>query len=147
MNSIFIIIAQIISVPESPAAGSPNRNLAGLPRVVRDIVADLYNTIQRWNDSHIKGAAIVKQISSIKSDNPSDFSEGLEQLANDLYYLVQNLRQFKNALQLCSSQIVAAAQLNKEREPIFISLPVEKIVVLVNEIVEAYAAEFQVRSI
>lgn len=140
-------LSLIILVRESPAAGSPQRNLTGTPRIVRDLVADLYNDIQHWNASHIKGAGIVKEISSIKSDNPSDFSERLEELSSDLYSIVQALKGFKNALQLYSSKMVAIAKLQNEHEPIFISLHAESILNLVNEIVEAYAAEFKVCSI
>jgi hypothetical protein len=131
-------------VPQSPAAGSPQKNLTGLPRVVRDLVADVYNNIQWWNDLHIKGATVVKEIASLKSNNPKDFCSGLEQLTNELYTLVQSLKQFKDGLLVYTTQIMASVKLQKDPEPLFISLDMSAVARLVEEIAKAYEAEFSV---
>jgi hypothetical protein len=134
-----------IILPQSPAAGSPQKNLTGLPRVVRDLVADVYNNIQWWNDLHIKGATVVKEIASLKSNNPKDFSSSLEQLTNELYTLVQSLKQFKDGLLVYTTQIMASVKLQKDPEPLFISLDMSAVARLVEEIAKAYEAEFSVK--
>ncbi|RZC38101.1 uncharacterized protein BDFB_006101, partial [Asbolus verrucosus] len=135
------------TVPESPAAASPQKNLTGLPRVVRDLVADVYNNIQKWNDLHIKGANIVKQVASLKSNNPKDFSLDLEEFMNELYTTVQALRHYKDALLSFTSQMKALPKLQKESEQLFISLSARSMSNLVEEISKAYEAEFGVKEL
>ncbi|XP_044264020.1 cyclin-dependent kinase 2-interacting protein-like [Tribolium madens] len=130
---------------ESPAQVSPQKNLTGLPRVVRDLVADVYNNIQEWNDLHIKGSTIVKEIASLKADNPKEFSSNLEQLTTDLYSLVQSLRHYKDVLIMFSSQMRATEKLQQNESPLFISLNLNSLANLVESISKAYEDEFKVK--
>lgn len=102
-------------MPKSPAAASPQRNLTGLPRVARDIAADVYNNIQKWNDYHIKGANVIKEIGLLLSDNPKNFSPALETHTNKLHDIVQNLRVFSNALEFLANQMTALVKLLKRQ--------------------------------
>ncbi|CAH0551557.1 unnamed protein product [Brassicogethes aeneus] len=134
-----------VILPVSPAAGSPQKNLTGSPRVARDIVADLYNNIQRWNDLHIKGSNIVKQIAVFKSDNPNKFTPELEDYTNALYEVVVSLVVYRNCFENLTSQIKALSKLNKEKEILFISLNGIELSNLVESISLAYRDEFKVK--
>ena len=134
----------MVAVPESPAAASPQKNLTGFPRTVRDLAADVYNNIQMWNDLHIKGASVVKEIASIKADNPKDFPGNLECLINELYGLVQSLRPYKDSLVTFTAQMRALEKLQRNPEPLFLSLDIHSLTNLVEKISEAYEAEFNV---
>lgn len=131
-------------MPESPVAGSPNKNLTGLPRVARDIAADVYNNIQKWNNKHIDGANIVKDIAVLKANNSEQFPDGLESLVKKLYDTVQNLSIYSNALIFLSSQMKALAKLHTQTNPLFISMSIDKLTSLVQEVSDAYKAEFKV---
>jgi hypothetical protein len=41
-------------------------NLTGTPRRVRDLAADLFNLIQKWNTQHLHGVQILNTIMSMK---------------------------------------------------------------------------------
>ncbi|GJQ66055.1 tun [Trypoxylus dichotomus] len=77
-----------ITLQQSP--GYTSKNLTGLPRVAKDIAADVYNSVQKWNDSHIQGASIVKQIVNLKCNNKKKYPNGLEELIDELAYLRGN---------------------------------------------------------
>lgn len=112
--------------------------------MAKDIVADLYNNIQHWNDSHIKGAQIVKQIAVLKSDDPKTYSSQLEEYTNELFNTVQSLGTFKKRFEQYSTQIKALAKLQKNSEPVFISLDADSLADVVVAVSEAYIAEFKV---
>ncbi|KAJ8976316.1 hypothetical protein NQ317_010270 [Molorchus minor] len=136
MKHIFNCSQRITVLPQSPAASS-QKNLTGPPRVARDIVADLYNDIQRWNDSHVKGAQIVKQIGILKSEYPKHYSFQLEEYTCNLYNVVQNLNTYKKNFVNYKTQIRALGQLDKTSEPLFISLDVSSLSGLVEYITDA----------
>ncbi|CAG9835385.1 unnamed protein product [Diabrotica balteata] len=138
---------QPLQLPQSPVASSPNKNLTGSPRVVRDIAADLYNTIQSWNSFYINGAQIVKQIAILKADNMDVYSTELEEYTNALYTCVQGLKQCEEKLQLCKHQLCALQKVGRKLEPLFISLNINEIVDLVDIIVNSYVEEFKVKEI
>lgn len=131
-------------MPESPVSSSPNKNLTGLPRVARDIAADVYNNIQKWNNKHVDGADIVKDIAILKANNSEQFPDGLEPHVKKLYDTVQCLSIYSNALIFLSSQMKALAKLHAQTNPLFISMSVDKLTCLVQEISDAYKAEFKV---
>lgn len=134
-------------VSKSPAAASPQRNLTGLPRVARDIAADVYNNIQKWNDYHIKGANVIKEIGQLLSEDPRNLSPALETNTNKLHDIVQNLKIFSDALEFLATQMTALVKLRKDNVPLFISLPADALADIVHHIAEAYKAEFKVNSV
>ncbi|XP_019879750.1 uncharacterized protein LOC109607713 isoform X2 [Aethina tumida] len=80
-----------VKLPQSPAAGALQKNLTGSPRVARDIVADLYNNIQKWNDFHIKGSTIVKKIVAVKSESQENYTIELEEYTKALFEVMTSL--------------------------------------------------------
>lgn len=131
-------------MPTSPAELVNQRNITGQPRVVRDIIADLYNNIQKWNIKHVTGAAIVQQITIIKSQGAEQLPSGLESLVTQLYEVVQCLKTCCNALTFSRNQITSLVKLQKDCEPMFITLTIEQMANLLNEIVDAYEEELKV---
>ncbi|XP_017776769.1 PREDICTED: cyclin-dependent kinase 2-interacting protein-like [Nicrophorus vespilloides] len=131
-----------VILPKSPAAASPHKNLTGLPRVARDIAADLYNNIQKWNEQHLTGSKVVQNIATVKADSEVLYPEDLEEQMKMLFDIVQNLSIYSNALVFLSSQMQALVKLHKEKTPLFISLTVEQLADLVKSISDAYKTEF-----
>lgn len=134
-----------VVLAQSPAAVSPQRNLTGLPRVARDVAADVHNNIQKWNDQHNIGARLVKNIVSIKADSPDTLPPQLEPVLKDLYDVVQNLSIYSKALEFLASQMTALYALQKQPSPVFISLNTGQLADLVANISAAYKAEFSVK--
>ncbi|CAH1163804.1 unnamed protein product [Phaedon cochleariae] len=137
---------QSLLVPQSEVICSPKKNLTGCLRIAKDIVADLYNAIQKWNDSHIRGAQCVKQIAILKSDN-RELTTQLEDYLNSLYIIVQNLRCLEEQFALFKSQIRALEKIEKKSENIFLSLNVLGLAKLIESIVDAYREEFKVKEV
>lgn len=131
-------------MPESPAAISGQKNLTGLPRVARDIAADVYNNIQKWNDCHITGSKITRDIVQLKSNSETTYPEGLENFTTDLHEIVQKLSGISGALEFLASQMMSLVKLHKKITPLFISLNNEQLASIVQTIAEAYKAEFKV---
>ncbi|KAJ8941744.1 hypothetical protein NQ314_010288 [Rhamnusium bicolor] len=136
-----------IILPQSPAAGSPQKNLTGPPRIAKDIVANLYNNIQHWNDDHIKGAQIVKQIAVLKSNDPKNYSLPLEAYINDLYNVFQSLINHVKCFETLIAQIAALAKLQKKTEPLFVSLDAISIANLVETVANAYREEIKIKNV
>lgn len=130
-------------VPQSPAA-SPQKNLTGSPRIVRDISADIYNNIQKWNNLHIEGSHIVKQIGFIKSEIFGSYSKELEQQTDNLYKIVENLRPYVKIFEKLCNQINALDRLQNASEVPFISLKLFEIKEIVEIITAAYLKDYKV---
>lgn len=131
-------------MPESPGSASPNKNITGLPRVAKDIAADVHNNIQKWNEKHVIGAQIIKKISILKSNSIQLLPTGLDILIQELCDIVQNLTIYSNALVFLSSQMKALVKLHKQKTPLFISMDIDKLHELVEEISNAYKTELKV---
>ncbi|CAG9766197.1 unnamed protein product [Ceutorhynchus assimilis] len=134
-----------ITLHKSPAAQSPQRNLTGPPRVIRDIIADLYNNVQRWNKLHIQGCALVKQIAAIKAGDPRKYSSQLEEYTTELYGVFSGLKLNNEIFILLISQSEAFSKLPNVSDPVFFSLSASSISKLIREICEAYGKEIQAK--
>ncbi|VEN49906.1 unnamed protein product [Callosobruchus maculatus] len=135
-----------VKVHQSPIASpSSQKNLTGVPRVVRDLAADLYNTIQKWNRIHIRGALLCKQIAICKADQPSEYSPELEILTNDLYECVEELRPIKETLERTMKQGEAMKKLQNNTTPVFFGHDIDGLVEIVNYIGKAYVKEYSVK--
>ncbi|KRT79142.1 hypothetical protein AMK59_6621 [Oryctes borbonicus] len=132
-----------ITLQQSPSC-SP-KNLTGLPRVAKDIAADVYNSIQKWNDSHIQGASVVKQIINLKCNNKERYPNGLEELINELDEVVHRLSLHGSSISFLSNQISSLSRLHKEQIPLFISLTALELSNLVDNIAKAYKSELMVK--
>lgn len=131
----------------SPCMASPQGNLTGIARVAADIGANLYNNIQKWNDLHIKGVEICKQIVNLKLDSQEKFPDGLENLCFNLDDVVIELEKIKKTLESLDSQMSA---LNKQctiSTKLFRTTNMEQLAELVTTIVEAYKEEYLVCTI
>ncbi|XP_074042329.1 uncharacterized protein isoform X2 [Leptinotarsa decemlineata] len=134
---------QPLQVTRSPVACSPQKNLTGSIRIARDIAADIYNTIQRWNTLHISGAQFVKMIAVEKAVDPKKYSPALEELTTNLYEVVQNLKSIEGQFRIFKTQIRALEKVDKNSETLFLSLNMDGIANLIENIVDAYLEEFK----
>lgn len=139
------ILFNHILVPESPAASTPQRNLTGLPRVARDIAADIYNNIQQWNDLHIRGASVVKEIALLKSDTSKLHPEGLESLVVILNDTVSAMKVIVDNLDTGTQQLKSVTHLHKSPVPLFLTWPTVKYSNVSAKIYEIYRQEYKVR--
>lgn len=137
-----IIIKLIVAVPQNPGASS--KNLTGLTRIAKDIAADVYNSIQKWNENHVQGAALVQKIIHTKFNDNKRFSLELEQLINELGETVCRLSVNSNSLTFLSKQISALTKLHKGELPLFITLSTQKFSNLIEDIAKAYKLELAV---
>ncbi|XP_056645714.1 cyclin-dependent kinase 2-interacting protein-like [Diorhabda sublineata] len=137
---------QPLQLPQSPVSLSPNKNLTGSARVIRDIVADIYNNIQNWNNYHIKGSQAIKRIILLKSENINKYSNELEDAINDLYVITKHLNTCKEKLEIYKEQILALSKTEKRVDPVFISLTVEDMVTLIETVVASYSEESKVKN-
>ncbi|XP_022909769.1 cyclin-dependent kinase 2-interacting protein-like isoform X2 [Onthophagus taurus] len=128
-------------IQQSPAALAGQRNLTGLPRVTRDVIADFYNNIQKWNETHVNGALLVKQIALIKSDSKEEFPKGLDKLMDDLGETYRRLEVYAQSLNFLSNQLASMGKLQHQEEPLFFSLTCRQISEIVSEIAKAYNSE------
>ncbi|XP_023024826.2 cyclin-dependent kinase 2-interacting protein isoform X1 [Leptinotarsa decemlineata] len=138
---------QPLQVTRSPVACSPQKNLTGSIRIARDIAADIYNTIQRWNTLHISGAQFVKMIAVEKAVDPKKYSPALEELTTNLYEVVQNLKSIEGQFRIFKTQIRALEKVDKNSETLFLSLNMDGIANLIENIVDAYLEEFKVKEL
>lgn len=70
-------------ISESPATrGSQQKNLTGNPRIVRDLAATIHSSVQQWNNIHLHGLSVLKNITQTKNDET--FPHGLQDLCDDL---------------------------------------------------------------
>lgn len=130
-------------VRQSPAA-SPQKNLTGTPRIVRDIVADLFNNIQKWNNFHIQGCQTVKQIGLIKSDIFGSYSSELEEETDKLYKIVQNITLHVELFKKFGHQMCALEKLHSKEDVLFISCSINELKENIELISCAYIKEFSV---
>lgn len=128
-------------VLQSPSQTSTN--LTGLPRVAKDIAADIYNTIQKWNDSHIQGAAIVKKIINLKYDRGRKYTEDLEKFIEELEEIVHRLSLQANSLTFLSKQISSLSRLHHQHR-LFITLSATELSNSVDAVAKAYQLELKV---
>ncbi|KAF7275261.1 hypothetical protein GWI33_012030 [Rhynchophorus ferrugineus] len=134
-----------VTLTISPAITSPQKNLTGTARVIKDIVADLYNNIQRWNALHIKGCGIVKQVASLKADESNKFSLQIDEQLTELFNIVQKFQENIAIFSTIENQIDAVERLPNISNPVFFSLEVITISKLIKSICLAYKKEFQAK--
>ncbi|KAH1007466.1 hypothetical protein HUJ04_004694, partial [Dendroctonus ponderosae] len=134
-----------VIVQTSPAAESPQKNLTGHPRVIRDIVADLYNNVQRWNSLHIQGCGIVKQIASMKADTGQTYPPHLDEHINELQSVVQSMTNMFNVFAKLDEQATAFAKLPNLWNPLFFSMDAFSLTRLIKDICEVYMTAFKAK--
>ncbi|GLV46382.1 uncharacterized protein CBL_20724 [Carabus blaptoides fortunei] len=134
-----------VVLPESPAGTTLQRNLTGLPRVARDIAADIYNNIQHWNVLHIRGASVVKEMALLKSDVRQLHPAGLESLAVTLNDAVSAMNVIVDNLDTSVQQLKSLIHLHKSPVPIFLSWPVGKYSEVCERISQAYRQEYKLK--
>ena len=66
-HKLYFTIIILFTVPDSPVSSLKSGGaLLGVPRRMRDAVAELHNIIQKWNDNHLIGIKILQNIREIK---------------------------------------------------------------------------------
>lgn len=156
-----------VFVRESPVKKIPQRgNLTGNPRKIRDLAADFYNLIQKWNSCHIKGVEILSKISSLKMtamekfamDDMNAYPEELQSLCDDLEKICEEMSGLVAGMEHCSEQFKAMAVLESyqqshhkeglpmdELTPMFLTWSPDRFGKVSSELVERYSSELQVK--
>ncbi|XP_068085846.1 cyclin-dependent kinase 2-interacting protein [Anabrus simplex] len=134
-------------------------NLTGNPRVVRDLAADTYNSIQKWNEQQIIGAHIVKNIVTLKTnalvegeaEKDRMYPEGLQQQCDLLEETYNMMCEAEATLRIITQQLEAVVKLEKLQNicspaaPMFITWPTQKFGEVLARISEAYRQELEVK--
>lgn len=70
MSVLFVVIQFYIIVAKSPVSSSKqNINLSGNVQIARDLITDICNSINVWNEKVTKGSQYVDVIGRIISDS------------------------------------------------------------------------------
>ncbi|XP_011154427.1 cyclin-dependent kinase 2-interacting protein [Harpegnathos saltator] len=127
---------------------SPNwnqgKNLTGLARHIRDLVADIHTNIQQWNSLHLQGIICIKNITQEKQANNyystilQDLCDKLENICDNLDSKVRNLDQIKH-------QLKTLPALQKTLDKLFITWPTTKFGEVAEIICEAYHKEAKLK--
>ncbi|XP_073980901.1 cyclin-dependent kinase 2-interacting protein-like isoform X2 [Rhodnius prolixus] len=142
-----------VEVPESPAKKAKG-NLTGIPRIVHDSSADLYNCIQEWNGNHITGVSVINEICNLKithlnSSNASvAFPAGLEELCNSLEDVCSKLNTVLNKIKEVKNHYEGLMKLNEMKNintPVFTTWRVQEFVELSSKILSMYDKELQMK--
>lgn len=146
-NLLYFLMRNVINkhvLGTNVAVFSPQKNLTGLPRVVKDITADIFNTIQKWNQSYLLGCDIVNNIANIK-EGIKGFSEEIDKLLEQLFGVVENMRAHSKIISSCVTKLGAVSRLNQENSVLFSTATVTDISSLINDISSAYESELKVK--
>ncbi|XP_074099457.1 cyclin-dependent kinase 2-interacting protein-like [Cotesia typhae] len=130
--------SRIITSPKAP-----QKNLTGNSRIVKDLAADIHGDIQKWNGIHLHGLSIIKSITAMKTDD--SFSEGLQDLCDQLEGDVDQLDSIVERLNRAVSQIKTVALLQTIQDKLFVTWRVEHFVKAVEQIHEAYKEELELK--
>lgn len=131
--------------PHSSSSPSPQKNLTGLPRVIKDTTADVFNNIQKWNNQHITGCEIVTEVALLKIEVNDKFSETIDQLLAKLYDIVESLTIYSINLCNLAKQMRKLLKINTSESPVFLSLNLTQLVELIEDISAAYQAEIKAK--
>ncbi|XP_057328714.1 cyclin-dependent kinase 2-interacting protein-like isoform X2 [Microplitis mediator] len=128
--------------PASPKA-SPQKNLTGNPRIIKDLAADIHRDIQTWNGIHLHGLSIIKSITAIKTDEsfPEGLQELCDQLENDINLLDETVVRLNRAL----SQIKTVSLIHNSNDKLFIIWTTQNFEKAVEQIYEAYREEARLK--
>ncbi|XP_034938737.1 cyclin-dependent kinase 2-interacting protein-like [Chelonus insularis] len=121
---------------------SPQTNLTGHKRLVKDLAADIHAEIQKWNEIFLHGLDIIKSIMAIKVDD--SYPEGLQNLCDQLEMDVDKMDGIVEKFKRASRRIHLISSLYSD-EKLFITWPIDKFVDTFEEIYEVYKDEVEVK--
>ncbi|EFN88078.1 Cyclin-dependent kinase 2-interacting protein, partial [Harpegnathos saltator] len=129
------------------------KNLTGLARHIRDLVADIHTNIQQWNSLHLQGIICIKNITQEKQANNyystilQDLCDKLENICDNLvsvpfkyFYIIS----FKVLYQI-KHQLKTLPALQKTLDKLFITWPTTKFGEVAEIICEAYHKEAKLK--
>lgn len=111
---------------------------------MQDTAADLFNTIQKWNNLHIQGYQLIKQIALMKSDLFGSYSVELEKDTDQLYKIVKDIEDYVDIFEKLDKQMTALEKLHNKNEIIFSSCRLWQLKEWITIITTAYLNEFKV---
>ncbi|XP_053594766.1 cyclin-dependent kinase 2-interacting protein [Microplitis demolitor] len=118
---------------------SPQKNLTGNPRIIKDLAADIHRDIQTWNGIHLHGLSIIKSITAIKTDD--SFSEEILELCDQLEKDIELLDGVVVRLNRALSQIKTVSLIHNSNDKLFKTWSTKKFEKAVEQIYEAYREE------
>jgi len=94
LYKIFIYI--LFSVASSPVSKmSQKGNLTGLPRNVRDLIAEFYTQMQTWETAYLEGTLVITKMTALKlfdgSQRKTKLDPKLQELCDSLELVLQQL--------------------------------------------------------
>nr|AGM32394.1 cyclin-dependent kinase 2-interacting protein-like protein [Coptotermes formosanus] len=149
-----------VTVTESPVKKILQcGNLTGNARRVRDLAADLFSLIQRWNTQHLLGVQLLNSIMSMKlpvltEDGAEDCSqiypEGLQEQCEKLDEVVQAMNKVLEELQAVHQQMYSVGKLEKlqntNKLPLFLTWSSERYGQVSEEVYKAYKLELAAKN-
>ncbi|XP_014478344.1 PREDICTED: cyclin-dependent kinase 2-interacting protein [Dinoponera quadriceps] len=127
---------------------SPNsyqgKNLTGVARHVRDLVADIHANVQQWNNLHLQGITHIKSIAQEKH-NKNYYSRTLQDLCDKLESICNNLDDKVKNFDQIRHQLKAITTLQKTSNKLFITWPTTKFGEVAEIIYETYREEAKLK--
>lgn len=132
---------------------TPNRGqLTGIPRKIRDGVADIYNCIQKWETLKNKGFNIATNIANLKiekrrNDERSCYPDGLDALCHDFKVVVDDMQQLQTKMCAVNDQFEKIARMSSvsSSEVFFISWRPRRFANSSNILIRMYQQEMKAK--
>ncbi|XP_049801174.1 cyclin-dependent kinase 2-interacting protein-like [Schistocerca nitens] len=148
-----------IVLSDSPVKSTPQKgNLTGNARVIRDLVADMYNWVQAWNRHHKDGYKILKSIADLKIPALKEshvrncepvYPDGLQPLINDLTKVCDMLDATLTGMREVAQKMDAVVSLeklhNEDNTPLFLTWDADKFGESCHQICTAFNRELEVK--
>lgn len=119
------------------------RNLTGNARLVRDLAADIYASVQQWNAAYLQGVSVLKNITQEKRD--AAYSQKLQELCDNLENVCKGLDAVTKNLEEITHRMKVVSQLNKSTDELFGTWPTVKFGEVSELIYNAYRAEARIK--
>ncbi|BES94484.1 Hypothetical protein NTJ_07292 [Nesidiocoris tenuis] len=136
-----------VKLAESPCQ-TQRGNLTGAPRKVKDNVAEIFNTVQKWNKLHADGVAVLRKISQdiLPDEETKEQSKTTMEALRKNCELAKDVKDkmavLVDGLATVHGQFESLEKLDKlnrtSGEPIFLTWPMSLFVALSKRVYSAY---------
>ncbi|XP_076640259.1 cyclin-dependent kinase 2-interacting protein-like [Colletes latitarsis] len=125
------------------AKSAQGKNLVGSARHVRDLAADIHANIQQWNETHLQGVSLLKDITLEKQDE--SYSQTLQELCDNLEHVCDTLETIVENLAKIAHHMKITVSLEKNMDKLFTTWPVATFGQVAELIYNAYSQEIKVK--
>lgn len=140
---------KLVSVP---ATNTPKvlGNLTGNHRIVRDCVADIYNSVQHWNKQFLTSVEIIGQIKTVKFDvleSNEIYHSSLHDLCQSLNDVVGSMSKILDLLRTYEHTMRGVEKLlSSSNEVLFSTWKISTFVDVAQQVLNSYQQELKLKT-